>query len=758
MAACHFLQLRSSAPGLPGPYLLENHAVYQYLHELGATQPNLIMAIGGAAKRRWLADHAHLSIHYGEHEHSIAFACLQDDVFLLDCELHLQTDRALPRLKAGVAIEESRALLTCAARQTRHIAFCLYSDLLSHFSGMVLLFVSDFGGISQVIDFLCSWFGRAMAHDFPTLTRIILLHDTKLPPDGDVSFQLTASLVPYIRQLDPTSCSFSVLQIKDMVKRCFRLSNSTFQYGMQHMWVELNGLRLYRKRNAGNFSARHLQNLMQSAVQQFAREPSISFDAISASRIQYALPERIEESILSFLKCAGDAGKFDSILSSALVMDAYPPNMHNFLPGSVFDRLYKEVIMKCESALNLHGLVESVKYRFVAVATHNQRHGLDSAQVHEERIREYRPGGPGYCNFCIVQPPTHTLGCRHRLCGSCIVSRGLEVSRWHFRLETCPLCQELHQTVFAIKPPTAGDRVLVLGGGDAEGTWQFLKNLERTVGLKLVDLRGLFDEVRACGIGIFFAFAIFLEGWSLYDCKYHLARMRPKKFRRGTAIFGDKLAWNFEEIQRSNDITIVIDTGKGAWSNRQTNVAEARSPDVLVQYHGDIFSNSLFQTISSRLLASLFYIELDTMPDASRSSQYCAVMLQCRIPPGQPLIDFLCRLRREKTSFYYQGFGTNEMSEELCTESVLWECERHQPFLRTVILRILSVESEVHIAIDGLDGRKHWVSNCPYKIERLIRDQEMDCVFGRRDRKYMTETWMEAAQAEQDLIEALNNV
>jgi hypothetical protein len=98
------------------------------------------------------------------------------------------------------------------------------------------------------------------------------------------------------------------------------------------------------------------------------------------------------------------------------------------------------------------------------------------------------------------------------------------------------------------------------------------------------------------------------------------------------------------------------------------------------------------------------------------------------------------------------------MSEELCTESVLWECERHQPFLRTVILRILSVESEVHIAIDGLDGRKHWVSNCPYKIERLIRDQEMDCVFGRRDRKYMTETWMEAAQAEQDLIEALNNV
>lgn len=71
--------------------------------------------------------------------------------------------------------------------------------------------------------------------------------------------------------------------------------------------------------------------------------------------------------------------------------------------------------------------------------------------------------------------------------------------------------------------------------------------------------------------GIFFAFAIFLEGWSLYDCKYHLNRMRPKKIRRNEAIFGDKLAWNFEEIQRSNGTTIVIDTGKEAWSNRQSN-------------------------------------------------------------------------------------------------------------------------------------------------------------------------------------------
>lgn len=146
------------------------------------------------------------------------------------------------------------------------------------------------------------------------------------------------------------------------------------------------------------------------------------------------------------------------------------------------------------------------------------------------------------------------------------------------------------------------------------------------------------------------------------------------------------------------------------------------------------------------------------MPDTTCTSQYCAVMLQCRVSPGQPLVDLLCRLRRENTSLYYRDSGANEISEELCTEAIFWECERHRPFLRMIILHISSIESEVYISIDGLDGRKHWVSNCPYKIEQLIRDQEMDNVFGRRDRKIESETWTKAAQAEQELREALNNI
>lgn len=162
--------------------------------------------------------------------------------------------------------------------------------------------------------------------------------------------------------------------------------------------------------------------------------------------------------------------------------------------------------------------------------------------------------------------------------------------------------------------------------------------------------------------------------------------------------------------------------------------------------------------MSGRLLASLFYIELETMPDASWPSQYCTVILQCRIPPGQPLVDLLYQLRRANSSYYYQGSGVNEIREELCTDADIWECEKGRPFTRRIIQWITSIEAEVHIAIDGLDGRKNWVSNCPYKIKQLIQDQQLDHVFGRRDRKCMNELWMKATEAEKDLMEALNNL
>lgn len=111
--------------------------------------------------------------------------------------------------------------------------------------------------------------------------------------------------------------------------------------------------------------------------------------------------------------------------------------------------------------------------------------------------------GAEYCAFCIVQPPSHTLDCRHRLCSSCIMALGSSpVGTWHYELRSCPVCRTRNISTLPLQPLTAGERVLVLGGDDAEKIWQFLKDLERGIGLKQVNISEFFDEIRAYGVSM----------------------------------------------------------------------------------------------------------------------------------------------------------------------------------------------------------------------------------------------------------------
>lgn len=325
----HFLQLRSSAPGLPGPYLLENLNAYRWFDNLGCTKPSLILAIGGAVKRQWLMQHAIVKTAYDEEEHSVSLVPVEDDAFLLDCELHLQLDQHLPRLKAGLTRRGAQPLLLAhAARHTQEIAFALYCDVLSHFSNLILLFVPDFGGLPQLIEFLCFWLSQTMAKNFPTLSRILLVHDKKPARGDEVDFELMASMASHLRQADPTR-SYSAKAIREMMRRCFQLTNCTVLDGTHQMWLELHNSRCDRIRDKMDLSALHLKTLLRSAISQFADAPSIPFNAISASRLQYTIPERLQDQLSSFLAVSKDVDGATDILSSALVMDAYPPGMHS---------------------------------------------------------------------------------------------------------------------------------------------------------------------------------------------------------------------------------------------------------------------------------------------------------------------------------------------------------------------------------------------------------------------------------------------
>jgi hypothetical protein len=57
-------------------------------------------------------------------------------------------------------------------------------------------------------------------------------------------------------------------------------------------------------------------------------------------------------------------------------------------------------------------------------------------------------------------------------------------------------------------------------------------------------------------------------------------------------------------------------------------------------------------------------------------------------------------------------------------------------FCVPVFFKVASLQDSVDIKVDGVIKRARSISNCPYQIETLIKDQGLDYVFGsRRARK-----------------------
>jgi hypothetical protein len=125
---------------------------------------------------------------------------------------------------------------------------------------------------------------------------------------------------------------------------------------------------------------------------------------------------------------------------------------------------------------------------------------------------------------------------------------------------SCPLCGKHHRRQILLQPPTSGNRVLELGGA-SKYKWEmlkFLKEVQSAIGLP-VPLQEHFDLVIGSGIGmsptlsnraltypgLFFVQTVFLEGWNLSDCQYHLKNVGDPEVDRKQSLvsFGKNLTW-----------------------------------------------------------------------------------------------------------------------------------------------------------------------------------------------------------------------
>lgn len=135
--------------------------------------------------------------------------------------------------------------------------------------------------------------------------------------------------------------------------------------------------------------------------------------------------------------------------------------------------------------------------------------------------------------------------------------------------------------------------------------------------------------------------------------------------------------------------------------------------------------------IVETLFASQFYLELVGPLQIAGVGFFCRALIRCRILPSSEMYHKVVeQLRKSRARF------CNDYKSIPCVNKQLYdEAARGIAFSRYIEFSIASLSLEIDIKMNGITGQAKSISNCPYKIQTLLKDQGLDCVFGHKDHK-----------------------
>jgi len=138
------------------------------------------------------------------------------------------------------------------------------------------------------------------------------------------------------------------------------------------------------------------------------------------------------------------------------------------------------------------------------------------------------------------------------------------------------------------------------------------------------------------------------------------------------------------------------------------------------------------QRSADALLASQFYPELIRVPQLDElGHMFCRIQIRCRISPTTRAYRILiAKLRERRSRFYFDYQSIPCVSQQLHDKA-----GRGISFSRCIKMSVPTVQHSIDIKIDRITSTSQRISNCPYRVQHLIEDQRLNCVFGDKDHK-----------------------
>jgi hypothetical protein len=211
----------------------------------------------------------------------------------------------------------------------------VYSRLLKPFSDVFCLFYGSFGSFGLIAEYLVSWIQKGHAAATPVSVHPVLMvviesdcpgsrieKETKNILMESLSHRMTVNILDHFSNIEVVAifCEgrlSNAARLRRLKERIVAASNQTA---------------IHRERARLLFSATHFSRFFKHAYDHFVTVSYKPFDFVYASRLRNTVSSTLEAHLLRFLRSFSSAASLEDIgttvISSALLLDAYAPEMH----------------------------------------------------------------------------------------------------------------------------------------------------------------------------------------------------------------------------------------------------------------------------------------------------------------------------------------------------------------------------------------------------------------------------------------------
>ena len=213
----------------------------------------------------------------------------------------------------------------------------VYARLAFLFSDVICIFADDFGGLESVASYISQWVEIGSASSLPRSIRprmvIVQTEDSMAATQSFLEFkELQFRLeIENKEHRDDVFSSIILLRLQGA-----HLSPLARHHRLKDVLLkEIDMARLIRLEEKALFSATHFEAFFRQAIHHIAQSCIHPFDFIERSRIYNEVGFDHQNHLSRFLRLGFEnhisAESLTFIIASSLLMDAYPPKMHNII-------------------------------------------------------------------------------------------------------------------------------------------------------------------------------------------------------------------------------------------------------------------------------------------------------------------------------------------------------------------------------------------------------------------------------------------